>query len=332
MNIKISYSPYQLKPQHLLNSNASAEERSGFLLKVEWPEDGRVGYADLHPWTELGDASIEDQMSDLRLGRMSSQIEQSVWLADRDAHMRKEGRGIFDSMPSVRNNFIVTDFSKVNEELLAQLLKQQFTSLKVKVGRDLAKEARFVNQVAAKGFSLRLDFNAAASLSTVKKFIHDLNPSTLSKLEYIEDPIPFDMEEWALLRQLVPLALDNQFSRVDWSEVTAVPFDVLIVKPAKIDVSKAVQICQQFKLRATVTSYMDHPVGVMHALGIAMDLKKKFPNMMNDPGCLTHTLYQMDSFSAAVTAQGPYFMGAKDVGIGFTSLLEKLTWYKLKTF
>lgn len=331
MNIKIAYSPYTLKPQSTLNAVTSAESREGMLLKVQWPDDNRIGYADLHPWPELGDASLEAQMSDLRLGKMSPQIEQSVWLADRDAKLRLENKNIFDQGTTVKNNYIVTDFTVATDEYLNQLISDSFSTLKIKVGRNLKAEAAFVCRAAALGFRLRLDFNGAGSPESFRHFVFELDPRTRTCIEYVEDPMPFDEKHWQEARKILPLALDNQFSRVDWGNLRQAPFDVLVIKPAKMDIPRALQLCQLFGLKATVTSYMDHPVGMMHALGVAMSLKKDHPEMLNEAGCMTHLIFQQEAFAAEIPTMGPFITRNSGKGIGFDTLLESQKWYQVKT-
>lgn len=327
--IKISYSPYTLKPVQSLNAVAAATSREGVLLKIEW-SDGLTGYADLHPWPELGDLSLEDQLSDLRRGRISSQIEQSIWLAHRDAQLRRDKKNVFDGGEKIKNNFLLSDFKLMKPGFLDELKKQGFTTLKVKVGRDLQEEADILTHIAAAGLKIRLDFNAVGSWQIFERFIGNLPTTVRPLIEYVEDPFPFDANAWKEAKKLVKIAVDNQYDKVPWEKMTSAPFDVIVIKPAKTDVDKAIERCQKWNLKASVTSYMDHPVGVTHAIGMAMELKKKYGEMILETGCLTHRLYQMDSFSAELSTQGPYLLKVKGTGVGFDQLLGALSWYQIK--
>ena len=60
------------------------EPRRGALLKVEWNEK-KVGYADIHPWPELGDKPIEQHIQGLAEGKISTLVEQAIWMAKKDA-------------------------------------------------------------------------------------------------------------------------------------------------------------------------------------------------------------------------------------------------------
>jgi len=72
--LKFFYAPYELLP---LND---PEPRRGALLKVQWNEK-KIGYADIHPWPELGDKPIEAHIKGLAEGKISTLVEQSIWLA-----------------------------------------------------------------------------------------------------------------------------------------------------------------------------------------------------------------------------------------------------------
>ncbi|KYG63276.1 hypothetical protein AZI85_04385 [Bdellovibrio bacteriovorus] len=327
--IQISYSPYSLQPLQALNAVAGAGAREGVLLKIEWA-DGLKGYADLHPWPELGDLTLEEQLSNLRRGKMSAQIEQCFWLARRDAQARKDGKSLFDAGEKLKNNFLLSDFSAVKPGFLDELKKEGFTTLKIKVGRNLQEEAELLTHIAAAGLKIRLDFNAVATWQIFERFMGSLPATVKPSIEYVEDPFPFDVAAWSEAKKLVKIAVDNQYDKVPWEKLQKAPFDVIVIKPAKIDVDKAISQCKQWNLKATVTSYMDHAVGIAHAAAVAMELKKLHGEMILEAGCLTHRQFKMDTFSAELNTQGPYLLKVKGHGIGFDKLLEGVPWHQLK--
>lgn len=327
--IKISASPYFLNPVGSLNAVAQTSVRAGALLKIEWP-DGHTGYSDLHPWPELGDPSLDQQLADLRKGRISPQIEQSIWLARRDAVARKKGKHLFDQGEKIRNNYLLSDSRNLKPGFLDELKKEGFTTVKVKVGRSLQEEADSLTHIAAAGLRMRLDFNGIGSWQIFEKFMGSLSPTVKALIEYVEDPFPFDVAAWTESRKLAKIALDNQYDRVPWATLTKAPFDILVVKPAQTDVEKALAFCQQWNLKCTITSYMDHPVGVVHALALAMELKKNQGDRILEAGCLTHRLYKMDVFGAELTNQGPYLIRNSGTGVGFDRLLEALPWQPIR--
>lgn len=326
--MEIFYSPYSLRPKQTLNAVSDETERKGVLLKVIW-EKGLVGYADLHPWPELGDDVLEKQLSDLRINRISPLVKQSLWLARKDAELRSKEINAFDLYNEVKNNFLLHDFKLLQPGFLANLKNLGFTTIKIKMGRDLAEELTALDQIVAAGFKVRLDFNAVGTPESFKKFIDKLSPSTVLAIEYVEDPFPFDSSAWLEAKSSVKIAIDNQYEKVDWQNLKIAPFDVIVIKPAKVDVMTAIDYCQRWNLKATVTSYMDHAVGISHAITIAMGLKEKYGDLILDSGCLTQASYHTDPFFAELESQGPYLQKVRGTGVGFNSLLEALPWLPL---
>lgn len=332
--MKISYSPYSLKPFAPLNAASSGGERNGVLIKVSWG-DGCNGFADLHPWPELGDQPLSEHLSLLREGKISTQVEQAIWFARRDADLRRQKKNFFDVGVKVRNNFTVTNATSIKEGDLDKLKAEGFTTLKVKIGHSLSAELDFLVRAAQKDFNLRLDMNGLGSWQIFEKFLSNLDPKTFALIEYVEDPFPFDHEAWIEANAIIKIALDNQYDRVDWnpekwSDLKNKPFDVIILKPAKQDVDTVIARSKSYGLQTTVTSYMGHPVGMIHALALAMELKKEHGAMMLEAGCLTHRLYHMDAFTAQIPFHGPFISKIPGLGIGFDSLLDGQTWYQIK--
>lgn len=323
--IRIFSSPYILTPRQDLNAASAGAARRGSLLKVEWG-DGLRGFADLHPWPELGDLPLKTQLAQLTKGQLTPLGQQSLSLARRDAELRQAQKNIFDVGVPVVNNFLLSDLRVLNSDLLKTIKSDGFSTVKVKVGRDVFLETQAIRLIAEAGLRLRLDFNAVGSLNSYQKFMGGLSPEVRDRIEYVEDPFPFEFSSWNEARHFAPLALDHQYDKVPWASLSSLPFDVLVVKPAKVDVVKALELCQQWQLKATVTSNMDHPVGIMHALGLGMELKKKHGNMILEAGCLTHHLYQSDSFAAELSTQGPCLRKVRGTGVGFDELLEALPW------
>ena len=101
------------------------------------------------------------------------------------------------------------------------------------------------------------------------------------RVDFIEDPCPYDPHVWRALRKEtgLPLALDR--------EVATEGVDVLIVKPAIRSPDRRSSV-----LSTVVTSYMDHPVGQLHAAVVAA-------RTATNPRCglVTHLLYEPDAFS-----------------------------------
>jgi O-succinylbenzoate synthase len=258
-------------------------------------------------------------------------LEQSIWLARKDAQLRKQDKNAFDGVATIKNNYIVSDINSEPEGFADRLKADGFETVKIKVGRDLQKEAELISHLGRDGaFKLRLDFNAVGTWQTYERFMSTVDKIALQRVQYVEDPFPFEAQAWTEAKRFAPIAIDNQISKVDLKKLKGKPFDVVVLKPAKMDVSSTVQSCVMHDLKIAVTSYMDHPVGVIHALAIASELKKAHPSRVLDAGCMTLKLFQMDAYSAEVVTSGPYLKRPAGRGIGFDSLLTKEPWAQVK--
>ncbi|MGZ3769224.1 MAG: o-succinylbenzoate synthase MenC [Bdellovibrio sp.] len=338
--MKISFSTYFLTPKKRLNAISYGAKREGVLLKVEW-EDGLIGFADLHPWTELGDLSVADQLKGLRQGHSTIQGQQSLKFARRDAEFRQKNLNAFDQFETkvVKNNFLFSNNidsansnlgSEISLDVFFENLKRVgFSTVKIKTGINLENEKYILEKAAHAGLRIRLDFNAVLNFPDFMNFMSELPESVMPQIEYVEDPFPFNAKTWAEAKKIVKLAVDNQFDKVHWDALATVPFDVLVIKPAKVDVENAMALCHKFNLKATVTSYMDHALGISHSAYEAMRLKEKYGELILESGCLTHHAYDPDSFSAELHTDGPYFYKVNGTGFGFDALLEEASWTPL---
>lgn len=327
--MKFFVSPYHLKSATSPNAQTPATTRSGVLLKVQWP-NGKVGYTDLHPWPEMGDQPLNEQLMNLQKLRLTPQTEQAIWCAKRDANARAEKKSLFPTGIQLRNNYLIENVASLGVGELDEIAQRGFTTLKLKCGRDLEEEVKVVNRIAGRGdFRLRLDFNATATPALFEKFISQINKQSLPTIEYVEDPFPYEHESWREARKLVRIAIDFESRKLDWNKTQRPSCDVVILKPVRMDVEKIVEVALHWRLKIAVTSAMDHPVGVMHAICVALELKKKHDPHVLEAGCLTLRHYQMDSFAAAVPVQGPFFMKPMGFGIGFDDLLASQSWTAL---
>ena len=153
---------------------------------------------------------------------------------------------------------------------------------------------------------LRIDFNGRL---TPEQFIYMAEALPRERVDFVEDPCPYDGATWSALRQTtgLRLALDRR--------VADEGVDVLVVKPA-------VQEVPRTEKEVIITSYMDHPVGQFFAAWAACD----FPGTH---GLFTHVLYEPNEFSDAIRADGARLLPPPGSGIGFDDLLERLPWKTL---
>ncbi|MBX3018309.1 MAG: hypothetical protein KF767_10495 [Bdellovibrionaceae bacterium] len=332
--IQFSFWKYALKPKTRIGSVATVAEREGALLRIKWPDE-LTGYGDLFPWPEFGDADVTTQLFNLKSGRLSTGLEQTIHLARKDAQARAFNQNLMRGLPRVRNHFLIADPDAITEAELTEAKKLGFQSVKLKCGSQIDKELELaVRLVKQKGFLLRLDFNGKATPADIEKFKHEFPEGLRSKIEFIEDPFPFVHELWQEASELAPLAVDQEYVRVPWadySESKPPPFKVIVLKPARQDMVKAREFAHRFRLKIVVTSSLDHPVGIMHAAAACGDMKRLYPNMVLDSGCFSHTAYEPDRFSQMMSPKGPFLAEVAGSGVGFDQILKELPWTDLRS-
>ncbi len=319
--MKVDYSAYQLKPVN------GGTERQGALVRITFPDNTR-GYADLHPWTEWGDEVLSKQLERLKLNQPSHLTRQTIWMAQKDAQARKEKRNLVNG--ELKNNFLINDIDEFDTTKLDGLSKRGFTTIKIKVGRDTGNELNLISKIAStQRFQMRLDFNFKTNFKDFISFVEKLGKQERELLQYTEDPFPYQEEEWKEARKLTNLAADFAAEAFDWVPEKVPQCDVVILKPARREVEKAVACLRAWKKPFSVTSSMDHVVGVVHAQCVAQDLSKILPGQMLDPGCFTFLQYKAEPYSSALNTKGPYILASEGSGIGFDLLLDKEPWKPL---
>lgn len=320
--MKYWFSEYTLKPK-----NKNLPLRKGSLIKIEWP-DKLVGYADLLPWPDLGDETLAVQLKNLQRGRMSSMVEQTTWLARRDALARKDKRHLMRGLPRVRNSLLIQDVSIITEAELGEARRLGFMSVKIKCGKDLNSEMALIDKILRMGaFAIRLDFNARLTPEDFANFYNQIPQAFQNRIEFVEDPFPFAVESWKEASKFATLAIDLEHPKVKWELMKSpLPFKVMAIKPTRIDLMHAQDVVNKYGLKMTVQSNLDHPVGVAHAMAVASEMKKVYPNILLDCGTFTHQEYQPDEFSAMLPQAGPNSGEAPGFGVGFDELLEKQKW------
>lgn len=325
--IQFWYHRYMLYPQNSLSALADETPREGLLFKMQWP-DQKVGYADFFPWPELGDMQVDAQLDELRRGHISTLLEQTIWLARKDALLRAEKKNALTESMKIKNHFLVNDFTQITDLNLNEIKSAGFSTIKVKVGRSWKDEIEWINQVLRKhSFTCRLDFNSKGDPATFERMMSVLAPGLKQRIEFVEDPFPWDFEAWSDASKIAPLALDQEYKNVNWREhLQNMPFKVIVIKPARQDVEEAVKYAVMRQLKMVITSSMDHPVGIAHAVRVAAELKKQYTTQVLECGCLSVKSYKLNDFSTKMIIQGPYLTQIMGEGIGFDQVFQSLNW------
>jgi len=184
------------------------------------------GVADVHPWPELGDAELSEQLELLRNGEVTSLTRRSLDFAALDAQARAESRNLFDGLTIPSSHWPGAD------------PPHDFDVAKLKSIDSVPDRVR-----------LRIDFNAQLSAS---QFLEIAARLPKERIDFVEDPCAYDVMTWRMLKKMTSLrlALDRELAEEG--------VDVLVVKPA-------VQEMPRSSREIVVTSYMDHAIGQFFA-------------------------------------------------------------------
>lgn len=327
MNIWVA--PYSLRWAQAPNATTTVRDRVGSLLRVE-TEDG-IGYADIHPWPELGDDPLQRQLDLLRDKQATPLTRRSLELARIDARFRSLKQNAFGTLTVPQSHFLVPDV--LSFDGYAEAWELGFRTLKLKVGRELASEIAKLNELRAQlaVFRLRLDFNGRLSPSDYEMFVTSLAEPLRNAIEFVEDPVKWDAKTWQeLLSVGAPLALDR-ISPAELLDQLRAPnrsYKWCVLKPAIQEPQDVVQLTNATDATLCVTSYMDHPLGQVSAAFEATRLTGADVRM-GVCGLLTHEHLTQNPYADQLSVEEARLQAPDGYGFGFDSLLEKENWKRL---
>lgn len=316
---------YELLALAELNARATKASRVGALLRVG------DGFADLHPWPELGDVPLDEQLTLLASGTTTPSTEASLHLAKADGEARAAKRSLFQGLSIPKSHHLqLTTASEID---IRELARQGFERVKVKAGKDLDSERAWITEVLSEidethvTVKIRIDFNASVTLSQLEHFLSFIPMSLRRHIDFVEDPLPYDPDTWQELRDAhgVRLAADFEKPSDGFRGI-----DTLVIKPARENVAAQLAMAEVHRLRVVVTSSLDHPVGQMGAAFVAARIQRDHPALLDDCGLLSHQIYQPNAFSDRIGSEGSRLIPPSGNGIGFDDLLAALPWERLK--
>jgi O-succinylbenzoate synthase len=278
----VDYWKYELNPKRRLSAIAAEGPRCGALIRV----DG--GYADIHPWPELGDATLDEQLALLARGETTPLTRASLRFAAIDAAARRDDRSLFDGLTIPPSHWPGPD------------PPAGFDTVKLKSIDRIPEHVR-----------LRIDFNATL---TPEEFVRIAATLPRQRIDFIEDPCPYDAVTWTDLRSRTGLRLALDRAGVAGQRNGA---DVLVIKPAIEEIPPT-------DSELVVTSYMDHPIGQLCAAFAAATA-----GITATCGLVTHVLYEPDPFIDRMQIDGARLIAPGGTGWGFDDLLEGLPWRTL---
>ena len=303
---QIWVSRYALEASGTLNARSSRNRFEGALIRRG------AGFGCLQTWPELGDPTLEECLVDLAGACEFPLVRKTLACIEADGRARGEGRSLFEGLTVPRSH---ATLATPNDDGVAEAVSRGFTCIKTKAGRNLDAELETIRRLAGEWPDLRwrIDFNETAHFEELVGALEKWSAEELAVIDFLEDPLTFQPETWARLREATGLALANDRHQAEDEGLS----EVLIVKPA-VDV--VVPASQQ----RVFTSYMDHPLGQCFAAWEAA--VSGTPEIC---GLQTHGLFEPDAFSEELGVPGPEFVVPTGPGLGFGDLLETLKWTRL---
>lgn len=321
--LKFAVSRYRLLP----SVKSQRALRTGALLRFTF-SDGMTGYADCHPWHEMGDHSLEDQLKLLADGLLTPLTEKSVYFARVDAQARNEKRFLFRHLAIPKSHWHATHAESLNSSELDLLISRGVTAIKFKWGKDFREAItcfeRQWHETPLKAFRLRFDFNSKLTIDEFREFIR-LSKQWIDCVEFFEDPIPYDEKAWSALRSdyKIRLSCDREaLLALDAPDVC----DYLVVKPAIVSIDPFLT-SRRGDRKLIVTSYLDHPIGLLTAAYTAAKAYTRQPEAFSECGLLTHHSYQPTPFCEDLRSITPYLTPRiEGTGWGYDRELSELKW------
>lgn len=305
----IYFSKYKLEKKNSLNSKDVSGFQEGALIKVFDSSQNCWGVADLCPWPNLGDQTLEEELQ-----TKGPLFQRSFELANQDLKARKEKKSLlFDKF--VDNNLIITDFKKFD------LTQNLAGVIKVKGSNQVDHLCEFLEKLCQQDIKVRLDFNSSLSAAEFNYFLDKMSPQVATKIEYIEDPTLWSSANWSAWNKKIPLGFDFNSGDPFKNEQA---WSYLVIKPSRQSAKNLIHKCQQLNKKFTLTSAMDHPVGLAHGLRYA----QKYAAGVS--GFLTLDLYEKTDFNSYFKVEssrvGFSQAALDDYGIGMTTALNNLSW------
>jgi o-succinylbenzoate synthase len=309
---------YRLKTHGFLNSVSNRREFEGALIEI----DG--GYGCIHPWPELGDPPLAKCLADLAGPQRWPVVRRAVRCAEYDRTAREFENSLFEEMEVPLSH---ATLAKADAAEISRAVELGFTTIKLKTGRDLEHEAKFLQAMVQEHPLLkwRLDFNESLEPEQATEFLLGLNEPTRAAIDFVEDPCPYSESAWTDLRRQtrVNLAVDRE------AAPSTSAAQVMVIKPAIDEPFLLGESALSHQQRVVLTSYMDHPVGQAFAAWEAARLELQFPGLVGLCGLQTHHLFEPDEFTEVLGPWSPEFKIPEGHGLGFSDLLEAQPWTRL---
>jgi o-succinylbenzoate synthase len=296
-NLALTYLPYSIKlKKPFRTSKTVLEERTGFFLVLR-NEDGDIGTGEAAPLPDFGSESYDDDENalanfNLKLNIDTNNIENSI----------EENLSPFNSLPALKYglelailNLICNEKKLTMHQLLkrkyseylfvngvisfmgredaaisaAELVKEGFETLKVKVGRNDFEEdlltIKKIRETAGSGIKIRIDVNGKWNKNEAMDYLTRLEKFDI---QYAEQPVN-NFEGFVFLKNKVkiPLAPDESIRNFSDAEkfISNKAASFLVLKPMMlggiIPALKIADFASENNIQTVITSSFETVIG-----------------------------------------------------------------------
>lgn len=319
----LHYHPYTLYSRGSLNAVSRRRDFHGALIKVD-----DVGIGCLHPWPEFGDPPIEEQLDILREGGTTKVIERALHMAAVDGEARRRGVSLFANLEVPMCHYS-WDQNQPSPPQIQRVIAEGWQAIKTKGWGNVGEVLRWMDSFASKdttgSIRLRVDFNSCLEPYQFRNFMEWMSPRVRDRLDYVEDPFPYDAVPWAEMQAQygVRLALDKQLRGA------VEGFDIAVLKPGRREWRDLVSDLPE-DTRVVMTSAMDHAIGQSFAAYEAAMGWQVLGDRLDLCGLCTEHLFAQDDFFGRIRSKGGRLeVDREGTGLGFDAVLKKLKWERV---
>ena len=285
MKQSIKFHRYSINFEKAPNSQTNNGEVEGALIKING------GYACIQPWKTLGDNDLEYHLESIASNKPTDIAKAAIKCCLIDGKARSNKVDLFQSLtpPKYHLTFNPDDLFNIDPNSI-----NSFTHLKIKSNENFVKTLEIINKFSQ--FKIRLDFNESITPDQLMNFNESLSSHTRNKIDFIEDPFPYDPDLWCHYQKQTGLnfALDRGPYNANKG------FKVRIWKPVILSSIETIQpIC--------ITHNMDHEFGRRYAAYCA----------------------SITNYSIKVHGIGDFNHNKNGYGLGMDDYLESLSWKDL---
>ncbi len=325
-NISLKYSPFNLELSNKFeNSKAKLFDRKGFIIKLE--SDGKTGYGEANPLPEFGSETFEQDEEALKGFKLNlnilpedfiESIEDSLKaLSDLPALRHGFEQAILNllcakanislneilnctSRPEIKVNAVIGLLNPAESASVAlRLVKEGFTTLKIKAGREQFKDDLncLVAIQKAVGDEVKLRIDANGKWKTIEA-IENLKALDIFNIEYVEQPVKNLIGFLKVSKKSpIPLAADESIRSFNDAKnfIQSRTIKALVLKPMLlggiIPTLKIIQIAEKENLKVIISSSFESSLGRSWAIFAASTVKEDIAHGLDTARFLKNDLY-----------------------------------------